>query len=59
MFKCPSSIWCWDSNPYPLEHEPSAKPLDQGSDPAFKINRKKTKIMLYNMETANSLITLI
>ena len=19
--KCPSSIWCWDSNPRPLEHE--------------------------------------
>ena len=19
--KCPSSIWCWDSDPQPLEHE--------------------------------------
>ena len=21
MKKCPSSIWCWDSNPQPLEFE--------------------------------------
>ena len=27
MLKCPSSIWCWDSNPQPLKHESSPNTL--------------------------------
>ena len=35
--KCPSSIWCWDSNPQPLEHELSPITPRPGLPPTFAI----------------------
>ena len=36
MWKCPSSLWYWDSNSHRLElQSPCPIPLDQGSRPTF------------------------
>ena len=38
--KCQSSIWCWDSNTWPFEHEPSPITTRPGLPPIVKLKLK-------------------
>ena len=52
---CPFSIWCWDSNPQPLEHESSpittvpGTPLVDFLVAAFSCNGSIAKIIIKNI----------
>ena len=44
--KCPSSIWCWDLNPQPLEHESPPMSTRPGFPPTISLCKVQTAIEL-------------
>ena len=61
MWKCPSSIWCWNSNPRPSEHESPPITTRPGLPPlnvlVFKLGcalfNKPIKLRLGNCQNSN------